>query len=157
MTSLVETDARSRLTLPGHPNQRFLVRENADGSFLLEPAVRHRPGAPRAARESGEVPHSQAEAQAAARHVSGGTDYSAVAIAQLDALERGGNPGLYNAILDACDLIFATPLVAQATSTAISTDDGIVMAYPVPGEYPYRVFWRSDGPRIEAVFTYDRD
>ncbi len=39
MTSLVETDARSRLTLPGHPNQRFLVRENADGSFLLEPAV----------------------------------------------------------------------------------------------------------------------
>ncbi len=88
--------------------------------------------------------------------MSSGTDYSAVAIAQLDVLERGGDSGLYNAILDACDLIFATPLVAQATSTAITTDDGIVMAYPVPGEYPYRVFWRSDGPRIEAVFTYDR-
>ena len=35
---LVQTDARSRAVLPGHPNQRFLLRENADGSILLEPA-----------------------------------------------------------------------------------------------------------------------
>jgi hypothetical protein len=35
---LIETDARSRVVLPGHPNQRFLVREHADGSILLEPA-----------------------------------------------------------------------------------------------------------------------
>jgi hypothetical protein len=34
---LVQTDARSRAVLPGHPNQRFLLRENADGSILLEP------------------------------------------------------------------------------------------------------------------------
>lgn len=34
----VETDNRSRVVLAGHPNQRFLVRENADGSLLLEPA-----------------------------------------------------------------------------------------------------------------------
>jgi hypothetical protein len=38
MTLIIETDARSRVVLPGHSNQRFLVRENADGSLLLEPA-----------------------------------------------------------------------------------------------------------------------
>lgn len=35
---MVETDTRSRVVLPGHPNQRFMVRENADGSLLLQPA-----------------------------------------------------------------------------------------------------------------------
>jgi hypothetical protein len=35
---LVETDGRSRVVLPGHANERFLVRENADGSILLMPA-----------------------------------------------------------------------------------------------------------------------
>ena len=39
MSLLIETDGRSRVVLPGRPNQRFLVRENADGSLLLEPAV----------------------------------------------------------------------------------------------------------------------
>lgn len=34
---LVQTDARSRAVLPGHPDQKFLLRENADGSILLEP------------------------------------------------------------------------------------------------------------------------
>lgn len=34
----VETDARSRVVLPGHPNQMFLVQENSDGSLLLSPA-----------------------------------------------------------------------------------------------------------------------
>lgn len=34
----VETDDRSRVVLPGHPNKRFIVRENADGSILLQPA-----------------------------------------------------------------------------------------------------------------------
>lgn len=40
MTELafVETDSRSRAVLPGRPNQRFLMRENADGSVLLQPA-----------------------------------------------------------------------------------------------------------------------
>lgn len=36
--TVVETDARSRVVLPGHPNERFIVRENGDGSLLLEPA-----------------------------------------------------------------------------------------------------------------------
>lgn len=26
------------MVLPGHPNQRYVIRENADGSLLLEPA-----------------------------------------------------------------------------------------------------------------------
>ena len=34
---MIETDDRSRVVLPGHPNQQ-LVRENADGSLLLQPA-----------------------------------------------------------------------------------------------------------------------
>ncbi|MGH3959377.1 hypothetical protein [Mycobacterium sp.] len=38
MTMIVETDDRSRVVLPGHPNQRFVLRENDDGSLLLQPA-----------------------------------------------------------------------------------------------------------------------
>jgi len=37
--AFVETDGRGRVVLPGHPNQRYLVRENADGSILLQPAT----------------------------------------------------------------------------------------------------------------------
>ncbi len=36
--TLIETDDRSRVVLPGHPRQRFAVQENADGSILLLPA-----------------------------------------------------------------------------------------------------------------------
>lgn len=36
--TLIETDARSRVVLPGHPNQKFVVQENSDGSILLLPA-----------------------------------------------------------------------------------------------------------------------
>lgn len=36
--TMIETDARSRVVLPGRPNEKFLLRENADGSILLEPA-----------------------------------------------------------------------------------------------------------------------
>ena len=39
MTSVIETDSRSRVVLPGHANQRFLVHEHEDGSILLQPAV----------------------------------------------------------------------------------------------------------------------
>jgi len=35
---LIQTDARSRVVIPGHVNQRFLVQENEDGSILLQPA-----------------------------------------------------------------------------------------------------------------------
>jgi hypothetical protein len=36
--AIVETDARSRVVLPGHPNQMFALQENSDGSILLLPA-----------------------------------------------------------------------------------------------------------------------
>ena len=36
--SLVETDDGSRAVLPGRTNQRFMMRENPDGSLLLQPA-----------------------------------------------------------------------------------------------------------------------
>lgn len=39
MTTVIETDSRSRVVLPGHANQRFLVQEHEDGSILLQPAV----------------------------------------------------------------------------------------------------------------------
>jgi hypothetical protein len=35
---VIETDNRSRVVIPGHSNQMFVVRENPDGSLLLEPA-----------------------------------------------------------------------------------------------------------------------
>lgn len=35
---MIETDDRSRAVIPGHRNERFLVRENEDGSLLLQPA-----------------------------------------------------------------------------------------------------------------------
>ncbi|WIM89750.1 hypothetical protein PT015_10160 [Candidatus Mycobacterium wuenschmannii] len=34
---LVKTDSQGRIVLRGHPNQRFLVHENSDGSLLLRP------------------------------------------------------------------------------------------------------------------------
>jgi hypothetical protein len=39
MTIVIETDNRSRVVLPGHANQRFLLQEHEDGSILLQPAV----------------------------------------------------------------------------------------------------------------------
>lgn len=37
--TLIETDDRSRVVLPGRPCERFLLQENSDGSILLLPAV----------------------------------------------------------------------------------------------------------------------
>lgn len=80
--------------------------------------------------------------------------YSEVADEQLDALEQGPDVDLYNAVLDACELIFRLPAQAQARSTAITTAQGIRLRLPVAGHPPYKVFWSSDGPRIEAVFPH---
>jgi hypothetical protein len=38
LSTLIETDGRSRAVIPGHMNQRFLLQENEDGSLLLQPA-----------------------------------------------------------------------------------------------------------------------
>lgn len=80
--------------------------------------------------------------------------YSEVADRQLDDLEAGADPDLYNAVLDACELIFRLPDRAQALSTAIMTKDGIRLRLPVAGHPPYKVFWNPDGPRVEAVFPH---
>lgn len=37
--AVIETDGRSRVVLPGHPNRRYLAREDADGTLILQPAV----------------------------------------------------------------------------------------------------------------------
>jgi hypothetical protein len=39
MATLIETDGRSRVVLPGHANEKFLMIEQSDGSLLLQPAV----------------------------------------------------------------------------------------------------------------------
>lgn len=80
--------------------------------------------------------------------------YSQVANKQLDSLEAGSDVDLYNAVLDACELIFRLPAQAQARSTAITTADGIRFRLSVAGHPPYKVFWSADGPRIEAVFPH---
>ena len=77
--------------------------------------------------------------------------YSQVVNKRLDSLEAGSDVDLYNAVLDACELIFRLPAQAQARSTAITTADGIRSRLPVAGHPPYKVFWSADGPRIEAV------
>ncbi len=79
--------------------------------------------------------------------------YSEFADEQLDELERS-YPDLYNDVLTMCELVFTNPSRAQSMSTAIQTPGGIVLRLPVPGRFPYKVFWTSDDPRIEAVFPH---
>lgn len=80
--------------------------------------------------------------------------YSQVADEQLDALEAAPDADLYNAVVDTCEFILGHPGQAQAQSAAIVTAEGVRLRLPVPGYYPMKVFWSSDGPRIEAVFPY---
>ena len=81
-----------------------------------------------------------------------GGEYSEVADAQLDELEES-DPDLDD-VMDVCEAIFAGPARAQGVSAAVQTADGIVFRLAVPGRHPYKVFWSSDGPRIEAIFPY---
>lgn len=80
-------------------------------------------------------------------------EYSEVADEQLNELE-GSDPALYNDVLTVCEAIFADASRAQSMSAAIQTQGGIVFRLAVPGRHPYKVFWSSNGPRIEAVFPY---
>lgn len=86
--------------------------------------------------------------------MSSEADYSQVADDQLDALEKSPDTDLYNAVLDTIELIFQFPGQAQALSTAITTTDGMRMRLPVIGHPPFKVFWSTDGPRIEAIFPH---
>jgi len=80
--------------------------------------------------------------------------YSEIADQQLDELEAG-DPALYAAVLTVCESIFDHPERAQSLSGAITTEQGIRMVLPVPGFPPYKVFWSTEVPRVEAVFPYD--
>lgn len=86
--------------------------------------------------------------------MSGPSGYSEVANAQLDEIENGGDPDPYDALLDVCVFVLAHPGQAQSRSSALTTAEGIRFRLAVPGHHPYKVFWSSDGPRIEAVFPY---
>jgi len=79
--------------------------------------------------------------------------YSEVADQQLDEIEAG-DPDLYDDVLTICEFIFAEPGRAQSMSTALTTSEGIVLRLPVPGRFPYKVFWTSAEPRVEAVFPH---
>ena len=79
--------------------------------------------------------------------------YSQVADEQLDDLERS-DPALCDAVLTICEHIFDHPEQAQSRSRAIKTEEGIRMVLSVPGFPPYKVFWSTQSPRIEAVFPY---
>jgi hypothetical protein len=86
--------------------------------------------------------------------VSSSPGYSDVAISQLDEIENGDDLDLYEAILDVCEFVLSEPGKAQARSSALTTAEGIRFRFAVPGHHPYKVFWSSGGPRIEAVFPY---
>ncbi len=86
--------------------------------------------------------------------------FSKIADGQLDTLEAGDDPDLYEAVLQACRLVFTEPGRAQDPSSAVMTSDGLVMRLPVVGSR-FKVFWRTDfpegeGARIEAIFPYPR-
>jgi hypothetical protein len=81
-------------------------------------------------------------------------DYSEVVAAQLNLLAAGSDYDLYDAILDAIELVLSFPTKAQTLSTAIVTREGARLRLPVTGHSPYKVFWSSEGPRIEAVFPH---
>ena len=83
-----------------------------------------------------------------------GGAYSQVADEQLDVLTKE-NAALYDDILTICEFIFTSPARAQSMSTVITTNNGPVMRLPVPKHHPYKVFWTTSVPRIEAVFPND--
>jgi len=80
-------------------------------------------------------------------------EFSQIADQQLDNLEKL-DPTLYNDVLTVCETIFLTPGRAQSMSAALQTEHGIIFRLAVPGRHPYKVFWTSSGPRIEAVFPF---
>lgn len=86
-------------------------------------------------------------------------DYSEVADQQLYDLDRTANAHLYNAIIDVCRKILENPGELRKFSSVITSTEGLRFSTPVPGEYPYKVFWSMSEEgfgRIEAVFPYPR-
>ncbi len=69
-------------------------------------------------------------------------------------MQASGDTELNDAFVTVCEFILDNPAPAQRTSAAINTDVGIRLRYAVPGHAPYKVFWASEGPTIEAVFPF---
>jgi hypothetical protein len=80
-------------------------------------------------------------------------DYSEIADQQLDELQAS-DPDLYNDVLTICALVFSQPSRARSMSTAVRTEDGVVMRLAVLARHPFKVFWTTEGPRIEAIFPH---
>lgn len=83
-------------------------------------------------------------------------EYSEVADRQLDALWAEADAEVYNSIVDVCERILETPGQMRAISSAIRTESGMRFRTPVPGAFPYKVFWsHAEGKaRIEAIFPH---
>ena len=79
--------------------------------------------------------------------------YSEIANEQLDEIELS-DADLYNDVCVLCEFILDHPDKAQSLSSALTMKDGIRFRLAVPGRHPYKVFWSSSEPRIEAVFPY---
>lgn len=77
--------------------------------------------------------------------------YSDRAWAQLDKLDDDKTATLYDAVLDAIDLITDSTSEAMARSDTFRTDDGLLRRLPIVGHYSWCVFWSPDGPSIEAI------
>ncbi|MBC7462718.1 MAG: hypothetical protein H7227_00455 [Actinobacteria bacterium] len=87
----------------------------------------------------------------------GPDEYSEVADAQLDQLEKGPDAVLYNQILNVCEQILDNPASVRKFSATISTTEGVRFRTPIPGQEPYKIFWsmsQASSVRIEAVFPY---
>jgi hypothetical protein len=81
-----------------------------------------------------------------------GTGYSAIADQQLDELQASGDPDLYAAVVETCELILEQPGLGRRRSAALRTPHGIRFRTPVNGFPEVTVVWASNDPRIEAVF-----
>ena len=75
--------------------------------------------------------------------VNGTPSDSEVANLQLDKIENGDNPYLYDALVDACEFVLAHLGQSQARSSALTTAEGIRFRLTVPGHHPDKVFWLS--------------
>lgn len=79
--------------------------------------------------------------------------FTAVAEQQFDEIYDGPDIDMANAVADACDLILNLPGEARKTSDTLRDGQGrMIMMYPVPGYPPLKIFWITDGPRVEAIF-----
>lgn len=151
LTPIVQTDARGRAVLSGHRNQRFIMTDQSDGSVLLVPAV----VVSQAQREYDESPNCRRSwPRRLPRPPSASSGPGP--FARDGRLKRNrpravgrpgtGSPDVYDAVLDACELVFLAQGLAQARSTAIVTPDGVVLRLPVVGS-PIKVFRSTWGPK----------